>query len=75
MQDKMENVYIKDEFIKLGQAMKLCGAAGSGSEAKAFIEKGDVKVNGETCTERGRKLKPGDQFSYFEHDYQINRTS
>ncbi len=75
MRDNMENVFIRDDFIKLGQAMKLCGAAGSGSEAKAFIENGDVKVNGEICTERGRKLKPGDQFSYSEHDYQIHRTS
>ena len=71
----METVLIRDDFIKLGQAMKLSGAVLSGSEAKALIEKGKVRVNGEICTERGKKLRPGDQFSYFEHDYQINRTS
>lgn len=70
-----EKVFIKDDFIKLGQAMKLSGAVESGAMAKAVIEKGEVKVNGVCCTERGRKLKPEDTFSYFEHEYQIHRTS
>lgn len=57
-------IYIKDEFIKLGQAMKLSGLAGSGIEAKIFIGEGRVKVNGETELRRGRKLRKGDKFEY-----------
>ncbi len=71
----MNTVLIKDEFIKLGQAMKLGGAVDSGSEAKLAVENKEVKVNGEICLERGRKLKPGDQFSCFGNDYQIHRAS
>lgn len=54
------NITIRDEFIKLGQALKLAGLAGSGVEAKIFIEEGRVLVNGETETRRGRKLRDGD---------------
>lgn len=60
----MEEVYIKDEFIKLGQALKLCGAVGSGLEAKIYINEGLVKVNGEECLQRGRKLYAKDTFEY-----------
>lgn len=56
----MENVTIRDEFIKLGQALKLSGIAQTGSEAKIMIEDGGVLVNGETETRRGKKLRPGD---------------
>ena len=51
---------IRDEFIKLGQALKLAGNAASGMEAKALIEDGAVLVNGETETRRGKKLRDGD---------------
>ncbi|WP_130838450.1 RNA-binding S4 domain-containing protein [Lachnoclostridium sp. Marseille-P6806] len=57
-------VVIKDDFIKLGQAMKLAGFSESGSEAKEDIENGCVAVNGEIETRRGRKLRDGDVFSY-----------
>ena len=57
-------ITIKDEFIKLGQAMKLAGLVESGAEAKDVIVDGLVKVNGEVDTRRGRKLYPGDKFSY-----------
>ena len=56
----MEIIRIKDEFIKLGQAMKLAGLAEEGAEAKSMIQNGLVKVNGETDTRRGRKLYAGD---------------
>ena len=62
---------IRDEFIKLGQAMKLCGAVESGAEAKEVITEGKVTVNGEVDLRRGRKLVPGDTFSYRGKDYQI----
>ena len=56
----MDQIEIKDEFIKLGQALKLAGIAESGVEAKIMIEEETVKVNGETETRRGRKLYDGD---------------
>ena len=60
----METVKIRDEFIKLGQAMKLAGMVDEGADAKAVIQDGQVKVNGETDTRRGRKLFEGDVFSF-----------
>ncbi len=56
----MDQIEIKDEFIKLGQALKLAGIAESGVDAKIMIEEKTVKVNGETETRRGRKLYDGD---------------
>ncbi len=60
----MDTIKIKDEFIKLGQAMKLAGLVEEGAEAKAVIQDGQVQVNGETDTRRGRKLFEGDVFSF-----------
>ncbi len=60
----MKTITIKDEFIKLGQAMKLAGMVDAGVEAKFVIQDGEVSVNGEVCTQRGKKLYDGDQFSY-----------
>ncbi len=57
-------VIIHDEFIKLGQAMKLAGLVDSGLDAKIVIQDGQVTVNGETDTRRGRKLYEGDTFTY-----------
>ena len=52
---------IRDDYIKLGQALKLAGIAASGVEAKEMIEEGIVLVNGEVETRRGRKLREGDE--------------
>lgn len=60
----MEAIQINDEFIKLGQALKLAGLVSSGVEAKIVIQQGEVSVNGEIDTRRGRKLYPQDVFSY-----------
>lgn len=60
----MNEVKIKDEFIKLGQAMKLAGMVGSGVEAKIVVEDGEVTVNHEVVTQRGKKLHNGDVVSY-----------
>ena len=60
----MQEVKIRDEFIKLGQAMKLSGFSESGVDAKIAIEEGKVKVDGETETRRGRKLRGGDTVSF-----------
>lgn len=54
------NITIRDEYIKLGQALKLAGAAESGADAKRMIEEGLVTVNGEVDLRRGRKVRPGD---------------
>ena len=54
-----KQIRIRDEFIKLGQALKLAGIAQTGIEAKIMITSGEVKVNGED-TRRGRKLYDGD---------------
>ncbi len=58
-----KRITIKDEFIKLGQALKLSGEADTGVDAKFIIEDGKVKVNGETELRRGRKLYNGDTFT------------
>lgn len=60
----MDSIKIKDEFIKLGQGMKLAGLVNEGVEAKYAILEGEVRVNGEVCTQRGKKLIPGDEFDY-----------
>ena len=56
----MQTYRIRDEFIKLGQALKAAGMVESGVEAKEVIQEGIVMVNGETDTRRGRKLYGGD---------------
>jgi ribosome-associated protein len=57
-------VRLRDEYIKLGQALKAAGLVGSGAEAKEVIVEGSVKVNGETDTRRGRKLYAGDVITF-----------
>lgn len=60
----MEIIILKDEFIKLGQALKAANLVEDGVEAKYVIQDGLVKVNGETDTRRGRKLYDGDLVVY-----------
>ncbi len=58
----MENIIkIRDEYIRLGQALKLAGIAQTGIEAKVMILSGEVFVNGEKEERRGRKLRDGDK--------------
>ena len=59
----METIKLRDEFIKLGQALKAAGLVESGVEAKEVIQDGQVSVNGEIDTRRGRKLYGGDVVS------------
>ena len=54
-------VTITTPFIKLEALLKYAGLTGTGGEAKVRITEGEVRVNGETCTQRGRKLRPGDR--------------
>lgn len=55
-----ETVQITTEFIKLEGLLKFAGVAETGGEAKLAIQQGDVSVNGEVCTMRGKKIRPGD---------------
>ena len=67
----MQDIRIKDEYIKLEQAMKLAGAVSMGSEAKMVIQAGEVWVNSEIETRRGKKLREGDIFTFKNNDYRI----
>ena len=60
----MEVIKLRDEYIKLGQALKAAGLVEIGVDAKYAIEDGLVKVNGEVATQRGKKLHAGDVVSY-----------
>ena len=60
----MLTIQIRDEYIKLGQALNLAGLVDSGLTAKEVIQDGQVLVNGEVDTRRGKKLYPGDTFSF-----------
>ena len=60
----MDTIKIKDEYIKLGQALKLAGLVESGVEAKIEIQEGYVKVNGEVEYQRGKKIHAGDMIEY-----------
>jgi len=60
----METITITTEFIKLQDLLKFANMVGSGGEAKILIQEGDVKVNGEVCTMRGKKIRPGDIVSF-----------
>ena len=64
-------VVIGTEFIKLESAMKLANILPTGGAAKAEIQDGQVAVNGEICTMRGKKLYPGDRFTYEGQTYLI----
>ena len=60
----MQESKLRDEFIKLGQALKAAGLVGSGVDAKLVIQDGLVKVNGETEVQRGKKLYDGDVVTF-----------
>ena len=60
----MEEIILRDDFIKLGQAIKAAGLVESGVEAKIVIQDGEVKVNGVVETQRGKKLFGGEVVEY-----------
>ena len=67
----MEEIYLKDDFIKLGKALKLAGCVESGVDAKFVIQDGLVKVNGEVDERRGRKLYMGDIVEFDGHKIKV----
>ncbi len=60
----MEKIAITTEYIKLDALLKFAALLASGGEAKTAVTEGLVKVNGEVCTMRGRKLRPGDRVEF-----------
>ena len=68
-----EKVTIKTEFIKLDQLLKYAGIAYSGAEAKDMVVNGCAFVNGECCTMRGKKIRPGDvvTLEFADGDFEI----
>ncbi|XCP85527.1 RNA-binding S4 domain-containing protein [Roseburia hominis] len=69
----MYTIHLREEFIKLGQAIKAAGLVSSGVEAKQVIVDGLVKVNGEVDTRRGRKLYEGDVVSFDGEEIKIEK--
>ena len=69
----MEKIKLREEFIKLGQALKAAGLVESGVEAKEVIQDGLVQVNGEVDTRRGRKLYDGDVVFFDGEEIQIEK--
>ncbi len=67
----METIHLKDEFIKLGQALKLAGLVESGVDAKFVIQDGKVLVNGNVEYQRGKKIYPGDVVSYNGKEFKV----
>ena len=60
----METIRIEEEFIRLDNLMKFAGMCNSGGRAKYLIQGGEVKLNGEVCEMRGKKIRPGDKVEY-----------
>ena len=71
--DNVQQLSIHTEFIKLDAALKLANVIESGGMAKTVIQDEQVKVNGEICTMRGKKLYPGDRFSFMGCTYEISK--
>lgn len=57
---EIKRLSVKEEYIRLDSALKLAGITSTGGHAKMIIQNGEVKVNGEICTARGKKLRKGD---------------
>ena len=69
----METIKIRDEFIKLGQALKAAGLVESGVEAKIVVQNGEVLVNGRPELQRGKKLTGGEVISYNGQEIRIEK--
>ena len=66
-----QTVRIRTDYITLQDLLKLAGAVDTGGEAKMRVQGGEAKVNGETCTQRGKKLRPGDTVSFRHRLYTV----
>ena len=68
----MTTISITTEYIKLQDLLKFSGAADTGGAAKAAVQEGEVLVNGEICTMRGKKSRPGDVVRYQGQDFTVS---
>lgn len=68
-----KDVFIQTDFIRLDAALKLADAVQTGGHAKIVITEGEVKVNGEVCLQRGRKLRDGDTFSLDSYIFTVKK--
>lgn len=68
---EQKEIVITTEFIRLDALMKFEGLAETGGHAKILIQDGEVKVNGEICTSRGKKIKDGDVVTFDNTDYTV----
>ncbi len=69
----MTEIEIYSDYIKLDAFLKFCGAVGTGGEAKIRIASGEALVNGDVCTQRGRKLRDGDVVRLGAEDYRVRQ--
>ena len=69
----MEKIQIETEFIKLDSLLKFAALVGTGGEAKMVIGEGMVRVNGEVCTMRGKKIFPGDRVSFDQFELEVEK--
>lgn len=67
----METIIITTEYIKLQDLLKFANLVSTGGEAKIVILEEEVTVNGETCTQRGKKIRPGDVVAYRGHELTV----
>lgn len=67
----MKVIHIETEYIKLQDLLKFAVAVSTGGEAKILIQEGDVTVNGEVCTMRGKKIRPGDDVALRDEHYTV----
>ena len=68
-----QNIRISTDFIKLDALLKYASIAMTGGEAKLYISDGLVRVNGDICTERGKKIRPGDVVTFENEELIISR--
>ena len=67
----MEEISITTEFIRLDSLLKLTGLVDTGGQGKLLIQQGEVQVNGEVCSQRGKKLYPGDRVQLGGRSFQV----
>lgn len=73
--DIMEKIVIEEEFIRLDNLMKFAGLCNSGGRAKYLIQNGEVMLNGDICTMRGKKIRPGDRVTYQDRTVEVIESS
>ena len=69
----MEKIQIDTEYIKLDSLLKFAAIVATGGEAKYVISEGMVEVNGEICTQRDKKLRPGDKVKFERFELEVTQ--